>query len=450
MFKKVLSLGLMAVMLASSVSVFAREVNPAKWALSELNDAEAYGVAPKGFEKGLNNVVSVEQMNFIIQGLRTKCAEAELAAKTNTEVKLGTTRGEVLEAYYAVLKDYSGTLDLKNDYIAYMTQNEVIKGYGKEDFRLDQPCTVQEALVFASRVVESVYDQLGLGTDGFLWEVSDENNTVYLLGTVHIGKSEVYPLSKGLREAIEASDKVSFEVDFANQEGMQYLAQKQMYLDGTTLDNHVDEETYKRIVTLMEQYGVPEEQTKCFKPWALSNTLTALTSQDTDSIETVGTYPVIDAYVYSKALLEDKEILEIEGYVFQADLLDGIPVDYQIESLKAGLDMVEAVQKGEVNTEDGTNEVELMNQWIKMMKVRDIKGFEESYPKDAGIESGDIMTKALFEGRDAHMTEKIVEYLNDATDANYFVAVGAGHMIGKGGIVQQLQELGYTVNVVER
>lgn len=452
MFKKVLSLGLMTVMLASSVSVFAREVDPAKWALSELNDAEAYGVAPKGFEKGLNNVVSPEQMSFIIQGLRNKCIEAKLVASTNTEVKLGTTRGEVLEAYYTVLKDYSG-LDLKNDYIAYMSENQIIKGYGKEDLRLEQPCTVQEALVFASRVVESVYDQLGLGTDGFLWEVSDENNTIYLLGTVHIGKSEVYPLSKGLRKAIEASDKVSFEVDFANQEGMMYLAQKQMYLDGTTLDNHVDEETYKRIVALMEQYGVPEEQTKYYKPWALSNTLTALTAQDTESLEAVATYPVIDAYVYSKALLEDKEILEIEGYAFQADLLDGIPVDYQIQSLKAGLDMVEAIQSGEGNAETAEAaqaEVEMMNSWIQMMKVRDIEGFEASYPKDSGIESGDIMTKALFEGRDAHMTEKVVEYLNDTTDANYFVAVGAGHMIGKEGIVKRLQELGYTVKVVER
>lgn len=450
MFKRCLSLGVMVVMLASSVVVFASETNPAKWALSDLNDAKAYGLAPKEFEKEINNVVSVEQMNFIIQGIRNKCIEAKLVGDTNTEVKLGTTRREVLEAYYDVLKAYNGTLDLKNDYINYMNQNQIIRGYSEGDFRLEQPCTLQEALVFASRLVESVYDQLGLGTDGFLWEVSDENNTVYLLGTLHIGKSEVYPLSKGLREAIEVSDKVAFEVDLANQEGMQYLAQKQMYLDGTTLENHIDEETYKRIVTLMEQYGVPEEQTKCFKPWALSNTLTVLASQDTDSIETVGTYPVIDDYVYSKALLEDKEILEIEGYVFQADLLDGIPEDYQIESLKAGLDMIEAVQDGEVSTEGDTNEVELMNQWIKMMKVRDIKGFEASYPKDAGIKSGDIMTKALFEGRDSHMTKKVVEYLNDETNANYLVAVGAGHMIGKKGIIQQLKELGYTVNVVER
>ena len=450
MFKRCLSLGVMVVMLASSVVVFASETNPAKWALSDLNDAKAYGLAPKEFEKEINNVVSVEQMNFIIQGIRNKCIEAKLVGDTNTEVKLGTTRREVLEAYYDVLKAYNGTLDLKNDYINYMNQNQIIRGYSEGDFRLEQPCTLQEALVFASRLVESVYDQLGLGTDGFLWEVSDENNTVYLLGTLHIGKSEVYPLSKGLREAIEVSDKVAFEVDLANQEGMQYLAQKQMYLDGTTLENHIDEETYKRIVTLMEQYGVPEEQTKCFKPWALSNTLTVLASQDTDSIETVGTYPVIDDYVYSKALLEDKEILEIEGYVFQADLLDGIPEDYQIESLKAGLDMIEAVQDGEVSTEGDTNEVELMNQWIKVMKVRDIKGFEASYPKDAGIKSGDIMTKALFEGRDSHMTKKVVEYLNDETNANYLVAVGAGHMIGKKGIIQQLKELGYTVNVVER
>ena len=56
--------------------------------------------------------------------------------------------------------------------------------------------------------------------------------------------------------------------------------------------------------------------------------------------------------------------------------------------------------------------------------------------------------KLLFINRDERMTNKIVEYLGDKEDATYLVTVGAGHMVGKKGIINRLQNLGYTVNVV--
>ncbi|MEF9959261.1 MAG: TraB/GumN family protein [Niameybacter sp.] len=453
MFKKVLSLGLIAVMMAGACQVFAQEsVQPADWALSELNDAQAYGVAPNGFEKQLNEVLTIDQLNFIAEGLRKKCEEAGLVLEQASEIKRGTTREAVLDTYYEVLKGYQGRLDLKSDYLAYMRDNQIVKGYGQQELGLEQDCTLQEALVLATRVVENVYEQLGLGTEGFLWEVSDEDSTVYLLGTVHIGKSEVYPLSKGLNEVLENADKIALEVDFGNQEGLNYLAQKQMYTDGTTLEDHVDAETYRRTVEALEAFGIPEGQTKLFKPWAIANTLTVLTAQATENLEEVGAYQPIDAYVYMKGLFEEKDILEIEGYAFQADLFENIPIEYQLESLNAGLDMIETIttDKAEISDEKVAEEAALMNEMLQYLKTGDIEGFTAVYPKDESIESGDIMAQALFEGRDAHMSEKVVEYLQDENKATYVVVVGAGHMIGKGGIVSRLEKLGYTVNIVPR
>ena len=46
------------------------------------------------------------------------------------------------------------------------------------------------------------------------------------------------------------------------------------------------------------------------------------------------------------------------------------------------------------------------------------------------------------------MTDKIVEYLGDKENATYLVTVGAGHMVGKEGIINRLKNLGYTINVV--
>lgn len=450
MFKKVCSLGLLTCIVMGSFPVYARDtakepIQIAKWAQGELYNAEVSGLVPTGYAEVLTQNITESQLSEIIAGLRKQLTAAGLTQKSDIVEVVASTRGEVLNFYYNVLKAYEGNIDLQADAMTYMQHAGVIKGDKDNNLNLDQACTVQDAIIFANRIIKDLYNQTGEGTKGFLWEVSDENNKVYLLGTIHLGKAEMYPFSANLNHALEEADNVSFEVDFNDQQGIVYLMQKQMYLDGTTLKDHVDEETYKRTIDAFNAFGMPEEQTKTYKPWALANSLTVLSAQDSTDIAQAAAYPAVDVYIYSKALLEEKEILEIEGYVFQADLLDGIPVDYQIESLKVGLDAIEG--KGS-KVEGETPEVALTNEWLAQFMARDIEGFTKSYNKDSALESGDIMAKALFDGRDDHMTQKVVEYLKDESHETYFVAVGAGHMIGEKGIIKQLQDLGYTVKVV--
>ena len=216
-----------------------------------------------------------------------------------------------------------------------------------------------------------------------------------------------------------------------------------MYLDDTTLKEHLDEETYTRTVEVFKQYGMSEEEINRYKPWALSNTLATLNVNTGDKENHATTsLPVIDLYVYTKALLENKEILEIEGYNFQADLFDGLDEAYQIESLKTNLDAFKS--EDEINVESVT----LVNEWVKQFIEGNIEAFATSYGKDQALENDDPLMKLLFINRDERMTNKIVEYLGDKEDATYLVTVGAGHMVGKKGIINRLQNLGYTVNVV--
>lgn len=450
MFKKVCSLGLLACMVMGSVPVYAEEIaqtpiQVAKWAQGDLYNAEISGLVPVGYLEVLTQSITESQLNEIVVGLKNQCIQAGLIETNHLTETVATTRGEVLNYYYNILKGYEGSIDLKEDTLTYMQQAGVINGDEDKNLNLDRVCTVQEAIIFASRIVSDLYKQTGAGTKGFLWEVSDEDNKVYLLGTIHLGTAEMYPVSTHLNDVIKEADNISFEVDFNDQQGLVYLMQKQMYLDGTTLKDHVDEETYKRTVDIFTTFGMTEEQTQMYKPWALASSLTVLSAQDNTDIVQATSYPAVDFYVYAKALLEEKQILEIEGYVFQSDLLDSIPVDYQIESLKAGLDMIEGKN---AQVEGEIDESALTQEWLAQFMARDIEGFTTSYDKDGALASGDIMAKALFDGRDDHMTQKVVEYLNDESNETYLVTVGAGHMVGEKGIVKQLQDLGYTVNVV--
>mgnify|MGYP000627029914 CR=1 FL=1 len=50
-----------------------------------------------------------------------------------------------------------------------------------------------------------------------------------------------------MRDALDASQVVSFELDLNDQEGMALLAQLQAYSDGTTLADHISPELYARV-----------------------------------------------------------------------------------------------------------------------------------------------------------------------------------------------------------
>ena len=60
----------------------------------------------------------------------------------------------------------------------------------------------------------------------------------------------------------------------------------------------------------------------------------------------------------------------------------------------------------------------------------------------------DELNSKLFEGRDPNMIAWADRYLKQDGAHTGLMTVGAGHMIGKTGVVQGLKDLGYTVEVV--
>ena len=155
---------------------------------------------------------------------------------------------------------------------------------------------------------------------------------------------------------------------------------------------------------------------------------------------------VIDSYVYSKALVEGKKISEVEGYVYQSDMFNSLSEEYQVGYLAGGLQTYLTAQDPEAQENP---ELDGIDEMLKVWKTRDAEGFDKLYGKDAMLETDDELMKLLFDERDAHMTEKAVGYLNAQDAGIRLLAVGAGHMVGKTGIVSRLQALGYQVELVK-
>ena len=415
--KKLLTLLLALGLLGSTVPVLAAEEPQAEpipaWAYGEVADIYAMGLAGDEIYTDHSKPVTQEQLDKMTQVAADKLALLGVEQRSNAgSFVLDTTRGGVLNALY------------------------------------------MEAACFADRMILALYDQQNAGSLGLLWKAEGNGNTLYLLGSIHTDRGNLYPFHKQLRDIITGVELAAFELDFNSQEGIDEFTAMQMYSDGTTLKDHIDPEIYQEVVEALVPLGTPEEQVAQFKPWALANTFTALSMLDETSSDNA---MALDLYVSAKASNLGTQVEGIETYAFQGKIFDDLSDEYQENylamtlSMYLGMDAAEGLSDEEKAEYEAAlkEQDEAVDRWMEQWKTRDTEAFANDYPKDV-IQSNttDELNSKLFEGRDPNMIAWADRYLKQEGAHTGLMTVGAGHMIGKTGVVQGLKDLGYTVEVV--
>ena len=422
---------------------------PDAWAVEYLADSYAMGLVDDGYTSYIKNPVTAEQMDRMTKVVADKLALLELPQRAADEAGLvvDTTRGGVMNALYQEAAAYE--IDgVAEGPAAFLTGLGVVRGDQAGALNLDRACTYQEAMVMADRLILAVYDANDAGSKGLLWKATNGENTLYLLGTIHLDRSNVYPLHKSLRDAIDASQMVSFELDLNDQEGIAQLAALQTYSDGTTLADHIEPALYERVQRAAEALGMGPNDFDIYKPWALASTFSTLSMTD----ETTANNMAIDIYVNARAVNAGKTIDSVETYAFQGGIFDGLSPEYQAIYLDSGLTLLE-ISMGLAEPDPEVAEAaqlqeEILEGMFQAWKDRDPEAFSKVYGKESVINSDDELNSKLFTERDPGMIAAAAEYLELPGENTVLLAVGAGHMVDPGGIVSGLRELGYTVELV--
>ena len=448
LLKKILA-GLMSAALLSLPALAAEPQQPASWAVSQLADSYALGLVDDNYTTYIQSPVTMEQLESMTDVVAAKLALLELDQRTADAVGLvvDTTRGGVMNALYQQAAAYE-LPDVENGTVDFLTGLGVVQGDSAGDLALERTCTYQEAMVMANRLILAVYDQQDAGSRGLLWKATNGNNTLYLLGTIHLDRDNVYPLHRSLRDAIQASEEVIFELDLNDQEGIALLQSMQTYSDGTTLADHISPELYQRVQSAAAALGMEAGALDIYKPWALASTFSTLSMMD-DS--TSSNAMAIDSYVNAAAVNSGKAIGAVETYAFQGGIFDGLSAEYQEAYLDSALSALEAALSGTSTPEMEETlqqQEEMLSGMFAAWKDRDPEAFSQVYGKEAIINSTDELNSKLFTERDPGMIQAAANYLETEGSHTYFLAVGAGHMVDPGGIVSGLRELGYTVELV--
>ena len=448
LLKKALA-GLLSAALLALPTLAAEPQQLSPWAVSELADSYALGLVDDSYTTYIQSPVTMEQLESMTKVVADKLALLELEPRTADAVGLvvDTTRGGVMNALYqeAAAYDLPGVEEGPE---AFLTGLGVVQGDGAS-LAAERTCTYQEAMVMTNRLILAIYDGQDAGSKGLLWKATNGDNTLYLLGTIHLDRDNVYPLHKSVRDAIQASEEVIFELDLNDQEGAALLQSMQTYQDGTTLADHISPELYQRVQAAAATIGKDSNALDAYKPWALASLFSTLAMQD-DS--TGSNAMAIDSYVNAAAVNAGKTIGAVETYAFQGGIFDGLSPEYQESYLDSTLAGFEATLSGSTSSpeidEALQNQDVLLSAMFAAWKDRDPEAFSKVYDKASIIDSTDELNSKLFTQRDPGMIKAAAEYLETEGSHTYFMAVGAGHMVDPGGIVSGLRELGYTVELL--
>ena len=258
-----------------------------------------------------------------------------------------------------------------------------------------------------------------------LWQLSDEDTTIYLFGTIHVLPEGETWFDDRISTAFTSADELVFEIAMDDVAGMQAeVAGMAMLPEGQTLRSLMTEENLSEYETALEGIGVPAAALDPIEPWAAAMTLSLL------PLQMAGWTPEQGVEMQLRALGEEKERGALETIEEQIALFDTLPMDVQLEYLDA---TVEGMDEVVSSLED------LKAEWLAGDDVALGELMNE------GMENPEVYERLLV-NRNRNWVGWIENRLEEP--GTVFIAVGAGHLAGEGSVQDLLAERGLEVERV--
>jgi uncharacterized protein YbaP (TraB family) len=260
-----------------------------------------------------------------------------------------------------------------------------------------------------------------------MWVVRDADSELVLFGSVHLLPPGLEWRTPAFDAALKGADDLWLELpvdDEAQLKGSQ-LTQQRMYLPpGQTLDAQLSKAGRARLRRLSPTLGLSATQLQPLRPWIVEVTLTVALAQRSGATRGGGVEQAIVADPNLAAQRRAFETVEQQVAMF-ADA----PPREQAASLEQTLKEIE---------EDPSSYERLAKAWASS----DLKALQAEALDPLRKESPALF-KRLVTDRNRAWIAQIVQRLNGS--GHTVVVVGAGHLLGPGGLPQRLRAMGYKV-----
>jgi uncharacterized protein YbaP (TraB family) len=198
----------------------------------------------------------------------------------------------------------------------------------------------------------------------------------------------------------------------------------------TTLQDHLNEAELDQVKRLADFHSMQESTALRMKPWLLAMVF--------DLPKPQSPYTQ-DAHLLGLAQSHGKQVIGLEEAKEHFAVLDSFPVQDHLTMLRAVLKRSQA---------DRERDFEALIKAYVAGDANRIAKLDDSIT--GGILPKDLWTKMrvrLVDERNVLMAQRIIA---QAETKAVFVAVGASHLAGEGGLLELLRKAGYTVQVVKQ
>lgn len=266
--------------------------------------------------------------------------------------------------------------------------------------------------------------------DPALYQACDEDSCIYLLGTIHIGDERLVGLTDKIWDAYNKSDAVAFELDITTVSADS--GEELIYLpEGDDLSNYLTEEQFQKLQDFCNKRFLTMDVVRTFNLAGVASLLEQLAALEQNLLSDNG----VDMQLLKKSHSDNKEIIELETYEFQSNLLYEFKDEYYIDQIDAYLNDYSIAKR---STKLLYDSYLTGNVWL----IKQLMGDTESTD-----ELENEYNQKMLTDRNINMADKAEVFLKE--NKNVMVAVGAAHIIGDKGLVELLTERGYKVSLVK-
>lgn len=258
-----------------------------------------------------------------------------------------------------------------------------------------------------------------------VWAIHGDHNTVYLAGSVHLLKANDAALPAAFDRAYAGSRTLVMELDLGK---VDPLAAAGWMMDhgtlpaGSNLRKAIGDERYRRVAAEAERLGLPMEMADQFAPWVLGLQLMELQYAQLGFDSQSG----VEQQLEQRAQTDGKPTTGLETLSEQLGLFEALSPEEQAKFLDLVVTEMHDV---------GSDTQAVVTAWRAgdAAKLASLLGEEyKSFP---------ALYRALVTDRNRRWVPQI-EKLLKAQD-NYFVVVGALHLVGDGGLLELMRRDGF-------
>ncbi|MET0360553.1 MAG: TraB/GumN family protein [Sphingobium sp.] len=262
-----------------------------------------------------------------------------------------------------------------------------------------------------------------------LWVVRDSDTTIYLFGTIHVLRPDIRWFHGPVKQAFDKSGTLVVEVVTPDAQAVAATtARLALDPDGPPLTDKLDAPTRARYLALLSKVGLMQAQLDPFQPWF------AAVSLSIAPLEKLGYRPDygVEEVLKKAAAQGRKPVTALEKMDEQLGFFASLPEPVQLRFLTATIADAEKAE---------TEIARMVTEWSA--------GHPAALAEDMNDSLKDMpeIADALLYQRNRHWAAWIKERM--AQPGTVFVAVGAGHLAGKGSVLDELAARGMKVRRVE-